>query len=146
MERLIPMTDFVLLKDAEWTDYQSIYKYANFLKQPLELWMFIPCDENGNVLEIPHYFEPTSEKEIGDYDELVYQYQIAKDRVLFNGFEIIKPSEGCFILLCTKKINCQFLLTPDYVFCDTYFRDEVIEDLIDYKLDLTPAAIKQIGL
>lgn len=36
-----------------------------FVKQPLELWMFIPCDEKGNVLEEPEslkgFYETHSE-------------------------------------------------------------------------------------
>lgn len=54
---LLSMTDFVLEQtkinqfrdDCEFA--YPVRKYANFLKQPLELWMFVPCDENGNVLE-----------------------------------------------------------------------------------------------
>lgn len=38
----------------------TIERYAKFLKQPIELWMFVPCDEDGNVLEEPMY-EPSNE-------------------------------------------------------------------------------------
>ena len=47
------------------SSHKSIYKYANFLSQKLELCMFVPCDEKGNVLE-----EPTE----------LYQYTVQKLR------------------------------------------------------------------
>ena len=39
--KLISMTDFVLYKKESHT---QIMKYAKFLKQPLTLGMFVPCD------------------------------------------------------------------------------------------------------
>lgn len=93
--KLISMTDYVLeQKDKVLNSELGIiaYNYAQFLKQPLELWMFVPCDENGNVLE-----EPKGEKCCGgavdhcgcngflQYDEeSIYCYQQAKERVLFE--------------------------------------------------------------
>ena len=51
--KLISMTDFVLELETNehWAqDYTKCVKYANFLKQPLTLGMFVPCDEDGNFL------------------------------------------------------------------------------------------------
>ena len=52
--KLISMTDFVISlwdKDITTEDFaQTTIKYATFLKQPLKLEMFIPCDEDGNIL------------------------------------------------------------------------------------------------
>ena len=46
--KLIPMTDFVLEQHAESSNQNEFedncYKYANFLKQPLKLEMFIGED------------------------------------------------------------------------------------------------------
>ncbi|WP_395762361.1 hypothetical protein ACH34C_07075 [Elizabethkingia anophelis] len=57
--KLISMTDFVLnsAKDQKHRrdKYDDIYSYADFLKQPLALWMFFPCDENNVPLEEPIY-------------------------------------------------------------------------------------------
>lgn len=58
MKKLIEMTDYVLEQwnragIEELQKYYNIAKYAYFLKQPLTLGDFIPCDENGNVLEEP---------------------------------------------------------------------------------------------
>ena len=63
---LIPMTDFVLrINEIEkeidqffdsWRMKQLriIENYAKFLKQPLKLEMFVPCDDDGNILENPY--------------------------------------------------------------------------------------------
>ena len=55
MKNLILMTDFVLeqyeLSRNPTIFEERAFKYASFLKQPLELWMFVPCDEEGNVLK-----------------------------------------------------------------------------------------------
>ena len=68
------MTDFVLelgktnqieLSDEAFIDV--VLNYAQFLKQPLTLGMFVPCDEDGNILET--------------YDP---RHQQAKERVLFE--------------------------------------------------------------
>jgi hypothetical protein len=50
------MTDFVLEQNKEpYFYYDSLWNkviaYANFLKQPLTLGMFVPCDSNGNVVK-----------------------------------------------------------------------------------------------
>ncbi|MPT36729.1 MAG: hypothetical protein E2604_16995 [Flavobacterium sp.] len=67
---LIPMTDFVLLRSKEPVlkdcpgEIRIIHRYAEFLKQPLKLEMFIPDDEFGF------------------------------DKVLFRGFKVEETSHG----------------------------------------------------
>jgi hypothetical protein len=89
MENLISMTDFVLEVEKnsytktekyniiEWQtkcdSFDKIINYAKFLKQPLELWMFVPCDSEDNVLE-----EPISHQ--------LETYEKAKERCLFHGY------------------------------------------------------------
>ena len=84
--KIISMTDFVLdkqrFKEDSDTAIFKVTNYAKFLKQPLELWMFVPCDENGNVLE-----DIIGNGMIHNYSEKVKQYEQAKDKVLFEGFE-----------------------------------------------------------
>ena len=88
---LIPMTDFVN-NVGNMENYPShekalswIYNYATFLKQPLKLEMFVPCDDEGNILE-----EPKIEEEYVDEHTTQifaqYQYDLdkAKERVLFE--------------------------------------------------------------
>lgn len=93
---LIPMTDFVN-NVGNMENYPShekvlswIYNYATFLKQPLKLEMFVPCDECGNVWEYP----PTKEewewaqKDSADaeqsFKQKKYYYEKAKEKVLFE--------------------------------------------------------------
>ena len=100
--KLISMTDFVINKRKELlrhSEYKNdlenyaniVYNYANFLKQPLNLGMFVPCDEDGNILKEPKRWEdylqyPDSFDGNKEWDEL-YDYQQAKEKVLF----VFKP-------------------------------------------------------
>ena len=57
--------------------------YANFLKQPLKLEMFVPCDSDGNVLANPNNNMNLK------YPKLKHQqYRQAKEKVLFKGATI----------------------------------------------------------
>ena len=88
----LTMLEFVL----ESNDLESIKNYAKFLSQKPEKWMFVPCDDDGNVLE-----EPKGEKccagiqndcgcggHLQYDDEYMHQYKQAIERVIFDGFEI----------------------------------------------------------
>lgn len=138
--KLISMTDFVIqnenmVKTTEIEMSKDLYnlaQYAHFLKQPLKLGMFVPCDEDDNVLEEPVYSEPTSENEIGNLDELIYQFNLAKDRVLFDGFTV----ENGIIFLSNKQILIQKSLLEKMK----------IEDIISANLILTQSSIKQLEL
>jgi hypothetical protein len=69
--------------------YNEIIKYSKFLKQPLKLGMFVPCDLEGNVLK-PYQSRcelncSCGEEAVKDCKEDRYnEYQEAKDRVLFE--------------------------------------------------------------
>ena len=119
--KLISMTDFVLnQKQSEsfnektfinesLISLENIRNYANFLIQPLKLEMFVPCDEDGNVLEEPKkteyqvdvntkcsgwkYLYDSNDKLIGYYDDRKWKedfvkFKQAKEKVLFKGFKI----------------------------------------------------------
>ena len=96
--RLKSMTDFVI-DVGNMENYPShekalswIYNYATFLKKPLKLGYFIPCDENDVPLEEPINFEvwerlhfnngKTEKGTIGFKEH--EKYQEAKKRVLFE--------------------------------------------------------------
>ena len=65
MKKLISMTDFILeqrmtseevnassfqqIQNHINTYYDKVYAYANFLKQPLKLEMFVPCVEGEPI-------------------------------------------------------------------------------------------------
>lgn len=139
--KLISMTDFVLEKKASHT---QIIRYAQFLKQPLSLGMFVPCDDEGNILK-----EPVDDSDRGrcEYDllkkltfkENSEKYQQAKDRILFEGYTYCHDEEYL------KFINdeLEFMYDPDEL------ESWVMEDFVDCEeesLVLTEAALKQIGL
>ena len=94
------MTDFVIyqyekLKNEEINTLDYAFNtgiYAHFLKKPLKLGYFIPCDENDKPLEEPinfkiweklHFNNGKSEKGTIGFKEHE-KYQEAKQRVLFE--------------------------------------------------------------
>lgn len=138
MENLISNTSFGdYLRTKNIPDYEYRYlrdKFDEFLKQPLELWMFVPCklvDDVWVVLECPHNYihgKTYLGWEKSDYSE-------AKDRVLFEGFEITENAEGDKCIL------------TDYSCIKLHCLDNAcVEDLVKYSFKLSPTALKQIGL
>jgi hypothetical protein len=121
--KLISMVDFVLADKYAGSPINTNKKYANFLKQPLELWMFVPCDDDGNVLE-----------EIKPYQDNYFKYQQAKERCLFDGFEFEKQKDYYIITLNGNGLWV------------SWNKSKKIENLIEFNLQLTPTALKQIGL
>lgn len=125
------MTDFVLSqenKGMQNTDrhlrFDKVLRYANFLKQPLTLSMFIPCDLDGNILGEPIRGFEESDK---DYLEFVK----AKERVLFKGYVV--------------EYNC--VKSPCGGYLDIVrLKDRTIENIIGSNLELTESAIKKLGL
>jgi hypothetical protein len=136
--KLISITDYVL-NSIEKVGYgksqvefvATVRAYANFLKQPLNLGMFIPCDENGNVVEYPDH----------NYNSMEYMdefdvYNEAKNRVLFEGFEI--RNKNNFYFIEKKESSVYFRILKNTT--------KTIEDLIPVWLEvlLTQSAIKQL--
>ena len=129
----IPMTDFVLQIDklrpcdlgqdfSSWnlSKLITIKNYAKFIKQPLKLEMFVPCDDEGNILEEPQMIERKVAFDEVDYDyneEEVIVYKKAKEKVLFEGFEPYEDYE------CAKYEDVYI----DEEVCDGKF---TVEDLI----------------
>lgn len=126
--KLISMTDFVIQKRSELMFKElgkACCKYAQFLKKPLKLEMFVPCDEDGNVLEEPSNYQ-LYELGVAPNDEQIKEcgaYEKAKEKVLFA----FKPQ---FDIGAIKHHVSQG-------------RD--IEYLANFgSMELTPTAIKQI--
>jgi len=107
------------LKDKTDYEYRHLRdNYDSFLKQPLKLEMFVPCIDG-----VPFNYSLHGNKE---------DFEKAKEKVLFEGFEFngkyVKYSEDWLYL--------------DEEICEA----ETIEFLITYNINLTPNAIKEIGL
>jgi len=120
--KLIGMTDFVITQwSINLTSKQIclIKNYENFLKQPLELWMFFPCDLiQGKVVIL---------------DKEDKYYQQAKERCLFKGIYLcddgfIRDEYDC--ILFTKESMAK----------------QTIQDMIYHETNLTKTAEKLIGL
>jgi hypothetical protein len=96
--KLISMTDFVIQQNIHYANQDIsleklqliILDYAMFIKQPIALGMFVPCDEDGNVLEEKSIFNTTDEDYIFD-SESFDNYKKAKERVLFKDCTTYKP-------------------------------------------------------
>ena len=137
--KLISMTSFVLQRDiTDIKQRDSIVKYANFLKLPLKLEMFVPCDEEGDILEEPTNYENRLLNMMTEYNDEVYTYYQAKAKVLFEVIEFRK--NGGVNFLTIKEDTFAFF---DF---NVKFKNLTIEDLIQYNLQLTENAVKQIGL
>jgi len=164
--RLISMTDKVIelsnnknimeiMEDKKGFEnyWSKTFSYANFLKLPTKLEYFVPCDEDGNILEEPnkkHYQSlPNIAEAIWEYDNLLEQYEKALEKVLFEGFEvksknIISSGFEEILFLPFNNGNTQVYVTdftkekPEEMLCYT------IEDLVKYNLTLTQNAINQI--
>lgn len=152
---LMSMVSFVLDKTNkttnEWSEddqirlLDEISNYANFLNQPLKLEMFVPCDEDGNVLEYPFAYNFKFVELFTNYN---IKYQRAKEKVLFEGFEcnIAEFCDEPMLELESKKTyflyDCEDKNFQDNF--DTFV--EKIEDLVKYNLTLRPNAIKKLNL
>ena len=147
MRKLIGMVDFVCENTYKW---ELILNYANFLKQPLELGMFVPCDEDGNLIEHPRPIEG----DLGNiiYKDLFYKYKQAKERVLFEGFQYCESQKNgielnlqLFISPYTKDGRI-YLTKKETNGYHSWFQLFTIEDLVQCDLTLTDSAIKKLGL
>lgn len=141
--------DFALERDEHYSNTDEgnhgfrtdMIAYINFLKQLLTLGIFVPCDEDGNVLTKPkrddYYrinFNFNEEKWKSD-NEIFFK---AKERVLFDGFDVIKRPN--------TNYHC-VLKNGDPIWIE-WNKSKTVEILLGFSFDveLTPTAIKQIGL
>ena len=136
-------------------DYLDWYEktrnnFDNFLEQPLKLEMFVPCDNDEEILK-PQYI---AGKEV-IYNELVEEfimdkvkeYNDAKEKVLFEGFELVRfidKENPCYVV--SNGENEVTFHIGLYNFSKGVEFAKTIEDLIHIQPILTESAIKQIGL
>jgi len=119
------------LEYLDWYE-KSRNNYDLFLEQPLKLEMFVPCDEDGNILEEPLAYNFKSVQLFTNYN---IKYQKAKEKVLFEGFELKEELE--FVYKFKYKGKEEFNVLK---------HDLPIEWLVGDEIELTPNAIKQLGL
>ena len=120
------MTEFIDNQYNNELDYQTCFlncvNYADFLRQPLTLGMFVPVDEEGNVFKNPHARDEDAGTE---KEELQIEFNNALEKVLFEtDFEMDESNAKDFVLAF-----------------------ETVDNLAQiHEFNLTESAIKQIGL
>jgi len=161
--KLLSMIDFVLNKEQARTEDEyfkegfysdcnarilsQIFNYATFLNQHLNLGMFVPAievDGKWEVLEMPKNFEATMK---GNYFTsskselfLLQQYQQAKDKVLFEGFELGNTTTQSYAVY---NDDSRLIFSKDSNLC---LDEKTINDLIKYAPTLTAKGQELSGL
>ena len=128
-----------------------------FLKQPLELGMFVPCVDGVPIeepLNTPDLVGGYAAEEVNKtMRKKRSQFQKAKEEVIFEGFEI-RDTRGGNTHVRNKDWEIEFdeYGTRLHCYCGNLDTERVInvEHLVmkhdNNRLNLTPNAIKQIGL
>ena len=142
---LIPLSDRIedinILNEDDDVFREKVNATIRFGKQPINLGQFIPCDEDGNVLEEPNW--TFGENNILFLDQKIWRE--AQDRVIFKGLTIEK---------CTSKLDGEEFLgvTLNGTWCGgwDYFlitrvkgKDSTLEDLTHLNLELTDNALNR---
>lgn len=151
--KLIKMTDFVEnLRDemiecsplnSEKTKeyFDKVFFYNNFLKMNLNLGMFIPCDENFNILKKPNHYRRFISKEYLNENpkmsekwvEKCEEYKKSERKILFKDFQFFIEEGG------EKCVAIEGFVLP----IEVLFGMKV-EDISDNGIELTNYAIKRI--
>ena len=141
MKTLLSMRAFVVWVQTQ--DFSRIYKdqvyqqahkmhlcdvYSKFLDLVLELGMFVPCVD-GVPIEKPSYDAHKKIKQIGLYHNKLRRFKQAKEKVLFEGLNVI--GYDCPLLYLSNGLKSSA---------------KTIEDLVWKKPTLTKAALKQIEI
>jgi hypothetical protein len=155
--KLIPMTTFVIeyYSNEGYADLQTLKlmkNYANFLKKPLHLGMFVPVDENGNVLKEPKNYtswkalEHNSKGETSDTTvfEEYRIYQAAELLCLFKDFKVDYNGYSRVRIIANYDNSIELSFNKnDHSFLN--FQD--VESLTEFgEIYLTRTALRLIGI
>ena len=159
---LIPMTDFVLeqiknfnavvyddLETASINLIERIENYANFLKQPLKLEMFVPLDDKGRICHeviIDDEDDLNSERFKKHYETENKEFENACLKMLFEPNFKVEYSDGdTLIWLDTILVIGQLQEKQDKFILSRFRNGETIEDLIGFvELKLSQTALNAI--
>lgn len=152
--KLIKMTDYISQKrdimDREMSNQdrltilESILHYSNFLKTPLNLGMFIPCDEKFNILKQPNHYRRYVSKDYltenpkmsEKWVEKCEEYKKAESKILFKDFYLFIDKEDNF----EKYVaNEGFVLSIESLYTMK------VEDIADNNIELTRFCINAIN-
>lgn len=153
---LVPMKDIVkkMMFSKNYPNHKEalkqIFSYAEFLKQPLKLEMFVPCDEDENVLGEPEIYSQWVRENFNDElenEERINQckdYHQAKEKVLFEGFKIYDYKLNVFFYLGRRKTLSYDKKRKDFITIGLLL--ETVEDLINIssQIKLSQTALNAI--
>jgi hypothetical protein len=113
--------------------FQKTLKFAKLTNRAPRLGDFVPCDEEGNVLEKPNslsYYSDICGYQHGQ--NKIAQYQSAQDRVIFAGYwEVVYSNED---ETCINYDGFSITFTKNYCFCiDIINRIEDLPREIEFK-------------
>lgn len=151
--KLIKMTDYISQKrdimdkqmsnEDRLTILQCIFDYSKFLKTPLNLGMFIPCDEKFNILKQPNHYRRYLSKDYltenpkmsEKWIEKCEEYKKAESKILFKDFYLSKDYDDNF-----KKC----VAVPGFVLPFEVLYTMKVEDIVDNDIELTISGINAI--
>jgi hypothetical protein len=136
-------------------DYKEYFILRNnhdaFLRQPLCISQFVACKFVGGkwvVLEEPKRdFEEYDVTERGSSKDAFYEdyfeFQEAKQRVLFSNCEYLGTKEGNHVVMFKNENS----IVKNYIRIPIFQKStQTIEDLTKYNLELSKTAVKTLGL
>ncbi len=141
--KLISTTDFVLEHNnayGEIAALQEIKMYANFLKKTLNLAMFLPCNDEGKILEKPKRedFLVNGICKTDDFTKEIKKFELAQNKCLFKDFEVYTTLWEDTISFRNKN-DCNLFIDDEGKFYDEecgVIELEKIEDLIHFHIFL----------
>lgn len=103
--KLITATQFILHESENYlngfislTEYHRRTKaFADFLSQPLKLEMFVPVSSKGDILK-GKPLSPAEDSEWIRWENEQEEFFAAREKVLFEGFELLHEAEGYYKL------------------------------------------------
>ncbi|MCP4984867.1 MAG: hypothetical protein GY928_02020 [Colwellia sp.] len=141
IDQLIPMVDYIIETDKGLnnelepilTSWNDVVEYAKFLKQPLKLEMFIPCDDDGNLLEKDQCKCQNHVKAVNC--NCFNKYHQALDKVLFKGFVLDDDEFRRDGWLCVSDYN-RNRITFSSRSLKAEWGQKTIEDLVGLGIEL----------
>ncbi|WP_415326238.1 hypothetical protein [Chryseobacterium sp. MMS23-Vi53] len=153
------MTDFVIeyYSNEGYADLQTLNlmkNYANLLRKPLTLGMFVPVDSSGNILKEPKNYdswkslehnrkkanEDTPEESLNEYK----LYQKAKRKCIFEGFKLAYNGYSVVRIEASYNPAIELSFTKNDLLPQT-FTD--VESLLQFdEIYLNNTGLKKIGI
>ena len=108
---------------------RDCFQYAKLLQSKPTLGMFVPCDENGKVLE-----EPTEDESWWNFQDDEAKYIDACSKVIFDGWSVYVVSEN-FTSINDIDANIIDFYNNNEIFCNGNVIT-TLSDLTKYNLKL----------